>query len=64
MESLCSNDLDLNYGGGLVAAFKRTAFRHPASNPGGSVRYGIHAGFRITRSYGAAVTVGLILSLR
>ncbi len=50
IESFCDeeSETEANFGGGVVAAFKGESGR------------GLHAGFRWTRNYGAAVSVGYI----
>ena len=48
-ETVCDDGSQFNYGGGVVAAVK-----------GVVGRYGLHAGVRYTRNYGAAVTFGLV----
>ena len=51
-ELLCGDGSQFNYGAGMVAAVKSVV---------GS--YGLHAGVRYTRVYGAAVTFGMVFKL-
>ena len=52
-DSFCDeeSETEINFGAGAVAAFK---------SAGGS---GLHVGFRYTRNYGAAVTIGYIFQM-